>query len=71
MVLWDVEPVPGSDRDNTEFLGAFMHSDGRPMLGRRLADKSQRELHDLGLVVDQDQIREVGHRADGETGQQG
>jgi hypothetical protein len=27
------------------------HSDGRPMLGRKLAGKSQRELHDLGLVV--------------------
>jgi hypothetical protein len=28
-----------------------MHSDGRPLLGRKLQGKSQRELHDLGLTV--------------------
>ena len=38
---------------------------------RRLVESAKRPFHDLGLVVDQGQIREVGHRADGETGQQG
>ncbi len=32
--------------------GVYIHSDGRPMLGRKLAGKSQRELRDLGLVPD-------------------
>ena len=32
--------------------GAYKHSDGRPLLGRKLAGKSQRELHDLGLSVE-------------------
>ena len=32
--------------------GVYLHSDGRPLLGRKLAGKSQRELHDLGLVVE-------------------
>jgi len=26
--------------------------DGRPLLGRKIAGKSQRELHDLGLTVE-------------------
>lgn len=30
--------------------GAYQHTDGRPLLGRKLAGKSQRELRDLGLV---------------------
>ena len=34
--------------------GAYQHSDGRPLLGRKIAGKSQRELRDLGLLVDQD-----------------
>jgi uncharacterized membrane protein YeiH len=33
--------------------GAYIHSDGRPLLGRKLKGKSQRELRDLGLVVNQ------------------
>ncbi len=33
--------------------GVYIHSDGRPLLGRKLAGKSQRELHDLGLTVDE------------------
>ena len=33
-----------------EPAGVYIHSDGRPLLGRKLAGKSQRELHDLGLV---------------------
>ena len=32
--------------------GVYQHSDGRPLLGRKIAGKSQRELHDLGLVVE-------------------
>jgi uncharacterized membrane protein YeiH len=35
-----------------EPTGVYQHSDGRPLLGRKLAGKSQRELHDLGLAVD-------------------
>jgi uncharacterized membrane protein YeiH len=35
-----------------EPAGVYQHSDGRPLLGRKLAGKSQRELHDLGLLVD-------------------
>ena len=31
--------------------GVYQHSDGRPLLGRKLAGKSQRELRYLGLVV--------------------
>ena len=34
--------------------GVYQHSDGRPMLGRKLHNKSQRELRDLGLVVEGD-----------------
>lgn len=33
--------------------GVYRHTDGRPLLGRKLAGKSQRELRDLGLAVDQ------------------
>lgn len=32
--------------------GVYIHSDGRPLLGRKLAGKSERELRDLGLVVE-------------------
>ena len=35
--------------------GVYQHSDGRPLLGRKLKGKSQRELRDLGLVVDPDE----------------
>jgi uncharacterized membrane protein YeiH len=35
-----------------EPAGVYKHDDGRPLLGRKLAGKSQRELRDLGLVVD-------------------
>jgi uncharacterized membrane protein YeiH len=37
----------------SEPKGVYLHSDGRPLLGRKLAGKSQRELEDLGLMVDQ------------------
>jgi uncharacterized membrane protein YeiH len=33
--------------------GVYQHSDGRPLLGRKLKGKSVREMRDLGLVVDQ------------------
>ena len=32
--------------------GVYKHDDGRPMLGRKLAGKSVREMRDLGLVVE-------------------
>ena len=28
----------------------YLHDDGRPLLGRKIKGKSQRELHDLGLI---------------------
>ena len=31
--------------------GVYLHSDGRPMLGRKLKGKSQRERRDLWLLV--------------------
>ena len=34
-----------------EPAGVYKHSDGRPLLGRKLQDKSIRELKDLGLLV--------------------
>lgn len=33
--------------------GVYQHSDGRPLLGRKIAGKSVRELRDLGLLVEQ------------------
>jgi uncharacterized membrane protein YeiH len=35
--------------------GVYQHSDGRPLLGRKLAGKSEREMRDLGLVVENGQ----------------
>ncbi len=35
--------------------GVYVHDDGRPMLGRKLPGKSQRELKSLGLVVGGDE----------------
>jgi len=32
--------------------GVYMHTDGRPLLGRKIAGKSEREMRDLGLVVE-------------------
>jgi hypothetical protein len=37
----------------SEPKGVYEHSDGRPLLGRKIKGKSKRELHDLGLVVDE------------------
>jgi len=36
----------------SEPAGVYKHDDGRPLLGRKLRGKSQRELKDLGLIVD-------------------
>jgi hypothetical protein len=30
----------------------YVHDEGRPLLGRKLQGKSQRELRDLGLLVE-------------------
>ena len=47
-----------------EPTGVYQHSDGRPLLGRKLHNKSQRELHDLGLVVEDDgSVHEVAGAA--------
>ena len=35
-----------------EPAGVYKHSDGRPLLGRKIAGKSQRELADLGLAIE-------------------
>jgi uncharacterized membrane protein YeiH len=35
----------------SEPKGVVKHGDGRPLLGRKIAGKSQRELRDLGLTV--------------------
>ena len=39
----------------TEPKGVYQHSDGRPLLGRKIAHRSKRELRDLGLAVDEGQ----------------
>jgi len=50
------EPVVSDDERlqplAKEPTGVYLHSDGRPLLGRKLQGKSHRELHDLGLVAD-------------------
>ncbi len=35
-----------------EPAGVYRHDDGRPMLGRKLAGKSEREMKDLGLTLE-------------------
>jgi uncharacterized membrane protein YeiH len=39
----------------SEPAGVYQHSDGRPLLGRKLAKKSRRELRDLGLLPEPEQ----------------
>ncbi len=41
----------------------YKHSDGRPMLGRKLKGKSQRELRDLGLLVEDGNQVAIGKEA--------
>jgi uncharacterized membrane protein YeiH len=36
----------------SEPTGVYKHDDGRPVLGRKLKDKSEREMKDLGLAVE-------------------
>jgi uncharacterized membrane protein YeiH len=36
-----------------EPVGTYIHSEGRPLFGRKLHGKSKRELRDLGLVVEE------------------
>ena len=45
-----------------EPAGVYQHSDGRPLLGRKLAGKSKRELHDLGLTVEDEPEPAAGTR---------
>ena len=52
---WE-EPLPSEPR------GVYKHSDGRPLLGRKLQGKSKRELRELGLAV--------GNGSDGDAGSQ-
>jgi len=46
-----------------EPTGVYKHSDGRPLLGRKLTGKSHRELEDLGLVVEHRAAGANGHTA--------
>ncbi|HSO53432.1 MAG TPA: TRIC cation channel family protein [Actinomycetes bacterium] len=48
-----------------EPAGAYQHSDGRPLLGRKLKRKSRRELRDLGLLIEEPDAT----RTDGSTGE--
>jgi uncharacterized membrane protein YeiH len=54
-----------------EPAGVYQHDDGRPMLGRKLKDKSQRELDYLGLTVDKDDKVEVDPKLERSPGQGG
>jgi uncharacterized membrane protein YeiH len=36
----------------SEPKGVYQHSDGRPLLGRKIAGKSEREMRDLGLAIE-------------------
>jgi uncharacterized membrane protein YeiH len=48
---WE-EPLP------KEAKGIVVHGEGRPLLGRKLHGKSQRELRDLGLHVEDEETAE-------------
>jgi uncharacterized membrane protein YeiH len=39
--------------------GVYQHSDGRPLLGRKLAGKSKREMRDLGLAIERKEQNET------------
>jgi uncharacterized membrane protein YeiH len=40
--------------------GVYQHSDGRPLLGRKIAGKSRRELRDLGLLHEEQEVGGAG-----------
>jgi hypothetical protein len=42
----------------------YLHDDGRPIVGRKIKSKSQRELRSLGLVVEYDGLQ-VDHKLQG------
>ena len=48
-----------------EPTGVYKHDDGRPMLGRKLKDKSKRELDYLGLSVHKDEGAEADPKPSG------
>jgi uncharacterized membrane protein YeiH len=59
---WE-EPLP------KEPAGVYQHSDGRPLLGRKLKGKSVREMRDLGLHVEGgDGSRVANQKAKGDDG---
>jgi hypothetical protein len=43
---------PMTDPPAREPAGVYQHTDGRPLLGRKLKGRSVRELRDLGLLVE-------------------
>jgi hypothetical protein len=43
-----------------EPTGVYQHSDGRPLLGRKLTGKSRRELRDLGLLIEDESDTSAG-----------
>ena len=53
---WE-EPLPKEPK------GVYKHDDGRPLLGRKIAGKSRRELRDLGLVVENGDGQPAGAEA--------
>jgi uncharacterized membrane protein YeiH len=46
--------------------GVYIHDDGRPMLGRKLKGKSQREMAMLGLSVNSATVHEAATRSHGQ-----
>jgi hypothetical protein len=48
--------------------GVYKHDDGRPLLGRKLKGKSQRELRDLGLLVEEEDQLVPAEASGGATG---
>jgi len=53
---WEEPLVP-------EPAGVYRHDDGRPLLGRKIAGKSRRELRDLGLLVENGDSAEASRSA--------
>jgi len=51
-----------------EPAGVYQHSEGRPLLGRKLKGKSVRELRDLGLLVEDGDAPVTDSKAKGDDG---